>query len=42
MPSFHKEAGVDIKVTEPPEVGKRLTVPRPLWRQGWGISVGEN
>ena len=34
--------GVDIKVTQPPEVGKQLTVAHPLWRQEWGISAGEN
>jgi hypothetical protein len=37
-----QDAGLDTEGTEPPEVGMRLTVPRPLWRQGWGISAGEN
>jgi hypothetical protein len=37
-----KDAGVDIEVTQPPEVGKRLNVAHPLWRQEWGISAGEN
>ena len=35
-------AGVDIEVTQPPEVGKQLTVAHPLWRQEWGVSAGEN
>jgi hypothetical protein len=42
MQQLLKEAGFDIEITEPPEVGKRLSVAQPLWRQEWGISAGEN
>jgi hypothetical protein len=37
-----EEAGLNTEVTEPPEIGKRLSVAQPLWRQEWGISAGEN
>ena len=42
MQELLKDAGLDTEVTEPPEVGKHLTVAHPLWRQGWGVSAGEN
>lgn len=42
MQQMLKDAGIDIEVTEPPEVGKHITVAQPLWRQEWGVSAGEN
>lgn len=42
MQQVLKEAGIDIEVTEPPEVGKQISVAQPLWRQAWGVSAGEN
>ncbi len=35
-----KEAGIDMDVTKPPEMGKRLSVVEPLWRKEWGIERG--
>jgi hypothetical protein len=37
-----EKAGLNTEVTEPPEIGKRLSVVQPLWRHEWGISAGEN
>jgi hypothetical protein len=37
-----KEAGLDLEVTEPPEVGKVIQDPLPPWREDWGVSAGEN
>ncbi len=42
MQQFLKDAGLDIEVTEPPEVGKWLSAPQPAWRDDWGISAGDN
>jgi hypothetical protein len=37
-----RKAGVDIEITEPPEVGKILRETPPPWRKEWGISAGDN
>ena len=37
-----EEAGLNMEATEPPEIGKQLSIAQPLWRQDWGISAGEN
>ena len=43
LQQFLEEAGLNMEVTAPPEIGKRLSVAQPLWRQDcWGISAGEN
>lgn len=42
MQQLLKDAGIDIAVTEPPEIGKHIAVAQPLWRKEWGVSAGEN
>ncbi len=37
-----KKAGLDVEVSEPPEVGKVIQDPLPFWREEWGVSAGEN
>lgn len=40
--AFLKQGGLDVEVSEPPEVGKAITdVPAP-WRRDWGVSAGKN
>jgi hypothetical protein len=42
MQQVLKEAGIEMDVTQPPEIGKQISVAEPLWRREWGISAGEN
>ena len=42
LQAFLREAGSDIEVTGPPEVGKWLPDAQPAWRYDWGISAGNN
>ena len=42
MQAMLKEAGLDMEVSEPPEVGKTIHDVSPPWRRGWGVSAGKN
>lgn len=42
LQEFLDDAGMDMQVTRPPEVGKQITITRPAWRQEWGVSAGDN
>lgn len=42
MQQMLEDAGVDMEVTHPPEVGKHITVVEPVWRKEWGVSAEEN
>jgi hypothetical protein len=42
MQQLLEAAGIELDVTQPPELGKQIPVAQPLWHQGWGVSAGEN
>lgn len=42
MQQLLQEAGIDMEVTNPPEVGKQIAVAQPVWRKAWGVSAGDN
>jgi hypothetical protein len=42
MRTLLQDAGIDLEVTEPPEVGKVTENASPPWREEWGISAEEN